>query len=384
MAELDHMCPVNLPASIQAIVPQLVTDNGHERAETLLAILGAGPDWVGNNLTGIDIALGSQGPGLVTLQRLVQLTRDASDPNAPRVPRQHFISQCLSEQFTELVNPSAGLQLNSYDLQWKKTYLKGTAGVGYIDNFVKIDSAAIEKVWKQVEDNLPAAIAAVKDGSIFGCPDLVEVIRNTIALHFVRNPQICEIHESSFEPVYSQGVEALAKTSWSEEAFTREHGGLYPAGPEGRRVGAEQMLERLSDRFDEGVLFRLRSQDLFEKICDRFANHGLEILSPASEDREFLIGDVPGLAVDLNVGIAGYGESVGLAKATTVILPLDPQHLAALGPSNRFRQISNHEVDQLNQLEVRASKHHVFYRPSVDFKAAIDAWRAAAPFATSS
>jgi hypothetical protein len=90
MAKLASHMPVTLPASIQAIVPQLVADNGRERAETLLAILGAGPDWVDNNLTGIDIALGSQGPGLVALQRLVQLTRDASDPNAPKVPRQHL------------------------------------------------------------------------------------------------------------------------------------------------------------------------------------------------------------------------------------------------------------------------------------------------------
>jgi hypothetical protein len=210
-------------------------------------------------------------------------------------------------------------------------------------------------------------------------PELEKVIREAIALHFVRNPQIEEIHQSSFGPAHEQGIDRLAQSWESEEAFARDHGGLWPAGPEGRRMGAEAMLARLRDRFNEGAMFRLRSQDLFEKMSDAFVSTGLEILTPASPQAEFLLGDVPGLTVDLRLGLAGYGEFVGLAKATHVILPLDPRAMAVLGPSSGFRQIADEEVDLFNRLQVRGSKHYIFYRPSVDFQSLIETWRSEAP-----
>ncbi len=373
------MSPVTLPASIQTILGDIAADQGRERAWTLLRILAAGPDWVQQNITAIHLALGPQSPGVPALERLVQLTRDAADPSSPKVEHQHFISQCLSGRFTEVINPKAGLQLISYTLKWRKAYPKGTGGVGYVDDFIKLDSEKTEAIWKNVEDHLPEAIDAAEDGTLFKSAALEKVIRDAIALHFVRNPQIEQIHQTSFGPAHQQGIERLAQTWASEEAFARDHGGLWPAGPEGRRMGAEAMLKRLSDRFNEGAMFRLRSQDLFEKMSDAFAATGLEILTPASTHSEFLLGDAPGLTVDLHLGLAGYGEFVGLAKATHVILPLDPKVLAVLGAGNGFRQISDDEVDLFNRLEARASKNHVFYRPSVDFKVAIDTWRAEAP-----
>ncbi len=147
------MSPIKLPASIQEILGDLVADQGRERAWTLLRILAAGPDWVEQNIAAIHLALGARSPGVPALERLVQLTRDAADPSSPKVAHQHFISQCLSGRFTELINPKASLQLLSYAIQWRKVYPKGTGGVGYVDDCVTRTQGGID-----VEDRTRQAV----------------------------------------------------------------------------------------------------------------------------------------------------------------------------------------------------------------------------------
>jgi hypothetical protein len=249
-----------LPLAIQMILPSLRADRGRARAGTLLQILGAGPDYVHQHLAGIDAALGADSPGVPALGELVGKTRAAGSANAPTIPRQHVISEAILRRFTELVEPRAGKQLTSCDLLTGRTKLIGAGGVGYVPNFVKVDSAATELVWKRVEDSLTDAITAAENGTVLSDPRLVGVLRDAIALHHVRHPQTKEMHEHTWAETRARRVTEMA-TTLDTEAFRRTYG-IYPAGPEGRALGAEAALSRLTESADEGALFRLRVEDL--------------------------------------------------------------------------------------------------------------------------
>lgn len=361
------------------ILPWIEADKGRARAGTLLQILGAGPDYVAQHLAAIDAALGAASPGMDGLADLVAKTTAAGSDNLPPVPRQHVISEAVLRRFTSL-DSRAGWLLARYDVTIGKLMTPtGTGGVGWVENFVKVDSARTERAWKRVEDWLTDAITAAENGTVLSDARLVGILRDAVALHHVRHPQTKELHEKTWADTWVQRVTKLAATPLSWEAFHRKYG-LYPAGPEGMRLGAEAALSRLTKSADEGALFRLRVEDLFDRVCDRFAQSGVEILTPANPEKEFLLGDLPALTVDLVNGRASMAQGVGLANATAIILPLSPRVLVALGPANATGAAPDSLVDQLNALQVRAADRYVYHRPEADFAEFIAGVRPTAPF----
>ncbi len=356
------------------ILPALLEDKGRARAMTLLSILGTGPDYFSQRIPDIDAALGNLSPGIGGLRELVQRLEDASSTSRPKVPKQHVITQRLLEEFTEIVDPKAGLQLVRFNLKYGAPTLTGTGGAGYVRDFVAIDSQATESIWKSVEDHLPEVIDTAKSGVPTTDPELLELLRNTIALHFVRNPQTRDVHENSFELAYANSVARWSSTPWGAEAFRREYG-LIPAGPEAMRMGAEAAMRRLRERADDGVLFRLTVQRMFEAVCDRVEIRDVEILIPANNDKEFLIGDVPALTINFASGAAGLAQHVTVDEADAIVLPLGPRVLASLGANSGVRTIDDTEVDHFNALQVRAAATYVHYRPGADFQANVMVWR---------
>ncbi len=75
----------NLPLAIQLVLPLLVSDGGRARVRTLLAIQGAGPDYVRQHLTDIDAALGAADPGTAALVDLIRKAEDAVSMSQPTV-----------------------------------------------------------------------------------------------------------------------------------------------------------------------------------------------------------------------------------------------------------------------------------------------------------
>jgi hypothetical protein len=256
--------------------------------------------------------------------------------------------------------------LRRYDLLTGRSRLFGVGGVGYAKNFVKINSAATERVWKRVEDFLSDAITAAENRTVLGDARLVGILRDAIALHHVRHPQTKASHEKLWADTRARRVREMATTPVAAEAFRRAHG-IHPAGPEAMRLGAEAALSRLTEGADGGALFRLVVEDLFDKVCERFAHDGLEIITPASADKEFLLGDLPALPADLATGAASLTQGVGLANATAIVLPLSPRVLAALGPADAIGTAPDALVDKLNAMQVRAAERYVYHRPQADF-----------------
>ena len=144
------------------------------------------------------------------------------------------------------------------------------------------------------------------------------------------------------------------------------------AGPEARRLGAEAVYGRLIKLHEEGGLFRLSVQRLFEEVCDRFETRGIQILTPDSRDKEFLLGDLPAITIDRTTGATG----VPVDDADEIVMPLTPRLLIVLGVSNGTRSIPDDEVDSYNALQARLARDYLIHRPAATFTAATIAnWR---------
>jgi hypothetical protein len=147
-----------------------------------------------------------------------------------------------------------------------------------------------------------------------------------------------------------------------EWAFYQRYG-LYPV-PRGRQaleMMADELLQPMDELFDSGALLRIRIEHLFTEAKSIANSGGLEIGRPATG--EFLIGDTPALAVRLDHEGIGPVGGVALADAHQIVLPLGPQLIASLGPSNAFGTIPEQLVHAFNDLQVRAAQQHVYFRP---------------------
>jgi hypothetical protein len=351
----------------------IAADAGRARADTLLQIQGAGPDYVRKHLGVIDRTLGASSPGLASLTALIEQAEDAVSTSRPTVARQHVISQVVLRKFVENV-PPRGRVLARYDLASRRLELIGTNGAGYIEKFVPVDSKATEDLWQQVEKLLDPAIAAALNGTAVGNPTHLSTLRRAVALHYVRNPQALTVHNQSFANALDLHVAQAVKTPLAQQAFLDKYG-LYPAGPEALRLGAEASIERLVQLHRDGGLFRLSVQRLFERVCDRFNMRGVEILSPASQGKEFLLGDVPAITID-QAGTYGIANGIAVDNAQKIVMPLTSRLLVAIGPPDGARTITDAEVDTYNEIQAREAREYVIYRPGANFAADIAAWRA--------
>jgi Protein of unknown function (DUF4238) len=288
------------------------------------------------------------------------------------------ISQVLLKEWVQSVpvKPGAGRRLIRHDLATGCAESRTTGQVGYEPDFVKIDSQAVEAVWQRVERRLRAAIRAGEAGTLLGNPEFVSVMRDAIALHFARNPQALAVHLASFAAAHAHQREALAETATAVEAFRRQYGGILPAGPDGRRLGADAVLARFTEAVDSGAVFRLDVEARFDTVCDLFQHAGLEVLAPDQADDEFVIGDVPALTVNSRTGAAGVLNGVTLGDADAVMLPLGPRLLAALGPRDQVGRAPRKMVDRINELQVKAAHAYVCYRPGACVAGQIASWRA--------
>jgi hypothetical protein len=362
-----------LAQAIQMILPIIASDGGQARVGTLLAIHGVGPDYLRNHLIDIDAALGTASPGTAALADLIRQAEDAvTTPSTVR--RQHFISQGVLRRYVEDVPPH-GRVLAKFDISAGRTELTGTNGVGYVDHFVPVDSQTTETLWQEVETHLTQAINAALNGTALTSPAYLTTLRRAVALHFARNPQTLTIHNQNFIETFQDQIEQLAKTPLAAAAFYRDHG-IVPAGPQGLRMGAEAILERLGQLHKDGGLFRLSVQRLFEMVRDRFDLKGIQILTPASATKEFLLGDTPALTLDRATGTVGLAQGVTADQADEIFMPLAPRLLVSLGSPDGTRSIPDDQVDQYNQWQSRAAQDYLIHRPAASFTASIiTTWR---------
>lgn len=283
---------------------------------------------------------------------------------SPRVSRQHLVSQTLLKQFTLQGPRGSGRRLLPVDVVHpeRSNKLKSTRACGSVRDFITFDPCSSEKLWGAVEQDVPAALAAVAAGDPFTDPAHGDTLRDLVALHYVRSHRYHKTYFTSFEKVCGDLRHNVVRHHPDRlRSEAQRQTGLHLVGTGGLDAFAQRMIEQSETMqiFTSGELFRSSIESMFNKVRERTRSRNIEVLTPASG--QFLIGDNPAVAVRFDTGSFTHG--MAFDDAQSVVLPVGPRHLLALGPANTVSSIPKSYVDLMNSVQVLAAHRYVYLHP---------------------
>jgi Protein of unknown function (DUF4238) len=346
-----------MPPPLTAFAALLGVDAGQALGHAVLLASVVGFNVVENRKA--DLAATS-GVSAARIQQIVDTGRQALNTASPRIPGQHVVSQALLKRFC--IPTSQSDQLISYNLQFGTSRRRSPRAVGKLENFVKIDSQETEQLWGLTEQNLPAAIDAARTRQIFNQPQHVATIKAAIALHFARGLEVLDTTDALWQRWLAEARAAfLFDRRRMEELYYLKHG-IVASGAAVAQQIADDLMAEPEALYRSGAAFRLRVVDFYEEARRWAASAHLEILRPAGRS-EFLIGDTPAITIDGSRQTFGLRAGVTFGDATTVVLPLSPKRVAALGSADRSEAVPAAGVRLLNSFQVANARSFVYMRP---------------------
>jgi hypothetical protein len=246
----------------------------------------------------------------------------------------------------------------------RKIIRGGPARFGKMPNYLRFASSSVEDLWGATETRLHELLDAVERHSHIADPSHEANVRDAIALHFIRSIPTAALHQTT----WTERREAARQQCRDNPEMLRwihvNVFGWWTDDPARLELALDQFYGPVEQLIASDAIFRVSLEDRFQRVRAGFQAFDLKIL--ASPDREFLIGDVPVLAMREGHGGLGIFDGVGLANADEIVLPLTPHHVAVLGQGNKSREASADEVDRYNSLQVRLAFRYVFMRPGGD------------------
>lgn len=280
------------------------------------------------------------------------------------VPQQHLVSAVLIKRWA--VNG----RVLSIDLDYPDARPKhrAPAAIGYKVDFIKIASKRWEERWQKAETLAPQTFDAIDDRSIFKHPNLVDVLKDLIAIHFGRS------HVVDLAWQLALGSEALdrrqeeiariLRQDGALDALFHHHTGLVSPGTrEARRLGFERFIADFEARVGEGgASFAEAVGEAADQMRARLERQSLDI-GVADEGSEFILSDSPVQPLDHSTRTAGVLAGVSLDKADTIVMPLGPGTVVAPGRLETFTKMSRRAVMSTNSAMVVTAQRFVYVRP---------------------
>lgn len=310
----------------------------------------------------------------------------AGEAAATPVVHQHTTTRGLLRRWTRPMprNAKALRRLNLLD-DPVSSEENGPKGSGAVDDFVPFGSQSMEDFWGDMENDFPKVFTAIDNKSLFTRLDLLSMLRNLVAVHYVRTMKVRQNHFKSFDTAL-----AAAKDWWRQPPQVRLLINLYRAHTCDTRPDQEAIERALDLLFKDtldlvvtGALLRQRMEDLFQKVRTILDGFNIEIWTPENGAGEFLIGDAPAATIDPHSGNVGLAAGVGLLGFdVSVYMPLGPEAMAWVhrGPGDGFHEIKRNVVDKANAVQILTAEAHAFARPGTSFEAFTDRVRKAQCF----
>ncbi|CAM5282764.1 hypothetical protein LSHI6S_00352 [Leifsonia shinshuensis] len=293
----------------------------------------------------------------VTLARIAELS--AASDDLP-VRRQHVVSRVLLKRFAEPLQGTP--KVRAFDLQFGKSKLRSYSSVGYVENFIAFRSAEAERLWARTENLLTDALNAVDRQTLFSEPELVEVIKQAVVMHYLRAEATKLIHQSVWSRVRAQThAELLADPARLRQFATRRFGTDWEQTRSLTDV-ADELLAPMTTLQHSDALFQASIENRFDRAQEWVAHQSLEICT--SDGPEFVLGDAPAAAYNAR----RLWPRPALLDASAVVLPLGRTVLASLGPKNQRGSVDRATVNEVNEAQIRQATRRVFAHPksSVD------------------
>ncbi|MFG1857149.1 DUF4238 domain-containing protein [Actinomadura geliboluensis] len=284
--------------------------------------------------------------------------------NEFHVKEQHIVSRTLLKQFAK--KGPKGWTLVSFNLERPnhKHRERSIRACGKTESFVRHESASIEKLWNDlVEQKAAAAISAAQGARAVPPESVIKSLKDLITLHLVRSHWYQNVHDNSFITSFDRlGSRLLLEKGEEIKRRALFATGLHLETANALRFYIDRFMRESEPAQDyaSGKLFRTSIEDTFFKMRDLVSSWGVEILRP--EAGRFIIGDSPAMTICLDgQRIKSYKMAVG--EANSVLLPIGPTCLLALGSNTVLGSIPETWVDQANELQIRAARKYVYLHP---------------------
>lgn len=282
-------------------------------------------------------------------------SRIAATPNDRPVRRQHLVSKVLLKRFAS--RDRDNLNLRAYDLDHGTSKLRPYASVGYVEDFVRFRSARAEKLWSQTENQLPAALKAVDDKTIFSHPSLVTALKETLVMHYFRAEQTRVAHHHAWTSGSQQTRAALLAQPEMLRSYARVRFGK--AWDDAHDLGAivDEILRHPTELHASEVLFQASLERLFDRGQQWAAPMQLEI--GESTSRDFLLGDAPTVAYNAFQLL----PRTALMDSATVALPISPRIVISLGIKQAWGPVDAAVINEINEAQIRQATRYVYAHP---------------------
>lgn len=287
------------------------------------------------------------------------------------VPKQHLVSEVLIKRW------ALGGEVLCIDLDYPsaRPKLRAPAAVGYKLDFIKVGSGRWEERWQKAETLAPQTFDAIDDRSIFDRPQLVEVLKDLIAIHFGRSHVVdvawqLALGSDALDHRQEEIVRILRQDGALDARFHHYTGLLSPGTPQARRLGFERFVAEFTARAGEGGgSFADAVGEAADRMRDRLESHSLDI-GVAEEGAEFILSDSPVQPLDHRTRRAGILAGVTIDQADTIVMPIGPTTVVAPGKQATFSDIPRPAVISTNAALVATAQRFVYVRPG----SGLDKW----------
>jgi Protein of unknown function (DUF4238) len=284
-------------------------------------------------------------------------------PAVVQIPRrQHTVSKVVLKRFAAQSSNAANRLITVLDRD-RGTVDRVAPGhpVFKIDMFDAHDPRGAEARWQPIESKLNDAYRAVEDRTILGKPELLELLSDLMALHWVRSPALRLASDRVTREVVSASMEAMAHYPEMLGILHRRRTGLEPAGPEALRVENARL-----HALRPGVREQMFSESLarhFETARQRFRQSHIQIGYVPAGGHDLVIGDAPVILVDTLERGYGPHHGVAIGDANDVFMPISPTAMLALGPEPGAVDLPDEFVLQYNAYQIQSFVHWLAAKP---------------------
>lgn len=273
------------------------------------------------------------------------------------ITKQHVVSQVVLGQFAS--DGVVEVEEARRPGRWRP---KAPAAVGYVNDFVRYDSAGAEALWQTVETRLRDALDELAAG---GVPErgsaAEEALRDCVALHWARSSAVRTVSERAWLKVRQQSMDTMAARPDILAALHEKATGR-PAGPEDLQAVNERLHQGPAEVLS-GEHFSARVRYFFDHARTVFENRSLQVgrCEPAAED--LLISDSPVVTPSRSLPGLNPEQGVALGDASAAGMPLGPRLFVCLHDRPEAAAIRPEQARELNAWQRSVSPRRMFRRP---------------------
>lgn len=283
-----------------------------------------------------------------------------------------MVSQTLLRDFCGPSN-----KLVRYDILSGKALSKGTAAMGYTKDLDLSAAPTFEAAWHGFENAWPRVRAALAGGNALADPEIVELLRDGVAVHMARSLDLLSVHHETWERVRQASAESVASDPRITVSFAARHGGLVPAGPQGRLIAATEEMDAQIAQARASSFSADAIEKAYADARRRVARGGVELA--VADAGEFLISDAPAQTVRTGDDRVGPLEGISWEDGDTIVMPVGRRHAVAFGSATAEVHLAQDGIDYLNRVQMRAAHSYVAWHPDAALSAFADAERTRRP-----